>query len=96
MTQWKPIETAPKGEDQRVLLACFPTQADIAEGTSFYVVSAIWGTEMPGWVQLASYSGWFVDPIPLEDPPRRKGIRLQSGILSRDEFAPTHWCEIPE
>ena len=85
---WRPIATAAHDPDAQVLLAKFSHDHDCPD----YVVSAHWGTDMPGHTDLASYSGWFVDPVPLMDPPRhRRNVTVTFGILARDEWAPTHW-----
>jgi len=85
---WKPIKSAPKTEGcAPIYLAHFQAK----EIWPTYVVIARWGTDMPGYIHCASYSGWFVDGIPLEDPPRRKGVNNYHGILPRAEYAPTHW-----
>lgn len=88
---WRPIATAPKYPECPLLLACFrPTSPH-----PLYVVSASWGTAFPGTIQCASYAGWFVDPVPVADPPNYRGVKILNGVLDRTEFAPTHWRPIP-
>jgi hypothetical protein len=91
---WHLIETARKDfEEKPILLARFRAGADVPD----YVVSAVWGTAFPSTIQCAFYSGWFVDGVPLEDPPkRRRGAQIMSGVVSFElDCAPTHWMEIP-
>lgn len=90
---WRPISTVEDAQDDLILLAHFPDD----NPTPLYVISAQHGTAMPGWIQLASYSGFFVDGIPLKDPERYRGVHITSGILpgENDELAPTHWMRIP-
>lgn len=90
---WRPINTAIENPDKKILIARFHPGNQIPD----YVISATYGTEWPSFLDCATYSGWFVDGVPLRDPPRRKGVHLTFGILSIDgEWAPTHWMEIPE
>lgn len=90
---WHPIETLENSDGETLLLARFREGAALPD----YVVSATFGVAMPGYTDCASYSGWFVDGVPLDDPPRYRGTRISSGILSKDHgFAPTHWTYIPK
>lgn len=87
-TPWRPIDTAP--QDDPILVARFRENGEVPD----YVVSACFGTGFPGRIQCASYSGWFVDAVPLEHPPV-KGIMILHGIVSRDpDHAPTHWMRM--
>ena len=85
---WLPIALVSTIKDgEPLLLAHFRPPDPVP----IYVVMACWGTEMPGHTSCTSYSGWFVEAIPLEDPPRRRGTIYASGILSRSSLPPTHW-----
>ena len=89
---WHLIDTAPAHTDESIIAARFREGCSIPD----YVVSARYGTAFPIMIQCASYSGFFVDGVPIESPPRKGSIRL-FGIVSRDtECAPTHWMEIPK
>lgn len=91
-TAWQPIETAPKGDDEVLILAHFRPGYHYPD----YAVAASWGTAMPSYIQCASYSGWFVEGVPLADPPRRRGVNVANGILPSAEMAPTHWMRCPK
>ena len=87
LSEWQPIKTAPKDGTQ-VWLACFAPGADIPT----WIAQASYGTAMPSTAQLASYSGWFIDPPLISDPPLYRGGRAYHGIIyASGDYAPTHW-----
>lgn len=85
---WQPISTAPKDDDKHIWLASFVPGETIPK----YIVQAIWGVVMPGYMHCASYSGWFVDLPLIADPSRFRGGRAEQGIIYEDGASgPTHW-----
>lgn len=86
---WKPIDDdTPR--DRKIILSSW------RNGHCLWVTSAEWGVAMPGYIQCASYSGWFIDPVPIFDPSKSRKEYVSHGTIIGNTWPPTHWMDIPE
>ena len=85
--RWRPIETAEKGEKPLILARFRGPEME-------WITKAEWGWQSLGYIQRASWSGWFVDtPAIVEDPMKRRSVKLYGTIHQEayGESGPTHW-----
>lgn len=88
--QWRSIETAPKDDDERlILLACF------YKGRLMWAMAATWAVSMYGYIQCASRSGWNVMQFPkMADGHYPAKYVNAEWIMDNGEMAPTHWMPL--
>jgi len=86
---WRPIAEAPM-DGTPVMLA------HIVDKYVLWACAAEWGTALPGYIQCASYSGWFHRLPVTTDPARGPGEFAATGdIVARDCYPPTHFMPLP-
>lgn len=87
--EWRTIDSAPLS-DEPILLAAF------SGNNCLWSCAASWGTATPGYIQCASYSGWFPMLPALANPIRRgKGDYTLDGDIIGNWKPPTHWMQLP-
>jgi len=87
--EWREIKYAPR--DGTVVML-----AHIVDGYVLWACAAEWGSAMPGYIQCASYSGWFHRLPATTDPARGPGEFAATGdIVARETCPPTHFMPVP-
>jgi hypothetical protein len=94
MSDWQPIETAPKGDsvpyvDPLILIG------RIESGRVVWAMAVRWAVEMYGYIHCASRSGWAVDYMPLIAMQHNKPKLAGEWVCAPEGYGPTHWMPLP-
>ncbi len=91
MTQWYRIDTVEPPKDETPILLAHINKA----GNLLWAVMAIWRSYSPGYMHLASYSGWEPQLPFMKDPVQSLGREeYHVGIIGTTISPPTHWARL--